>query len=69
MNYSQLDRKASALITRVQNRLDSRGAYENAGQKELRQFCDLVDTSNLGFGETVQLKQMMCLSVDNLRYS
>lgn len=68
MTYKQLDRKASQLVTKVQNRIDSKGAYENAGQTELRQFEDLVNASNLMFQEKFQLKQMMISAIDNLRY-
>lgn len=68
MNYKQLDRKASQLVTKVQNRIDRRGAYENAGQKELREFEDLVNASDLMFQEKFQLKQMMIQAIDNLRY-
>lgn len=69
MNYRQLDRKASALVTRVQNKIDRSGAYENAGQDELRAFCDLLSTSDLTYPEKHQLKQMMISRIDNLDYS
>lgn len=68
MNYKQLDRKASALVTKVQNRIDSKGAYENAGQKELREFETLVNASELTYPEKYQLKQMMMQRIDNLRW-
>ena len=68
MTYTQLDRKASALVTKVQDRIDSKGAYENAGQDELRQFEDMVNSSDLMFQEKFQLKQMMISRIDNLRY-
>lgn len=68
MTYKQLDRKASALVTRVQNRIDTKGAYENAGQDELRQFKDLLGKSDLTYQEKHQLRQMMIISIDNLRY-
>lgn len=68
MNYKQLDRKASQLVTKVQNRIDTKGAYENAGQNELRQFEDMLSASDLTYQEKYQLKQMMISAIDNLRY-
>lgn len=68
MNYKQLDRKASALVTAVQNHIDTSGAYENAGQDELRKFTDMVNASNLTYPEKHQLKQMMIQRIENLRW-
>lgn len=68
MTYTQLDRKASVLVTKVQNRINTRGAYENAGQSELLQFEDLLSKSDLSYPEKYQLKQMMLLAIDNLNY-
>lgn len=69
MNYKQLDRKASQLITKVQNRIDTKGAYENAGQNELRQFKDMLSKSDLTYQEKYQLEQMFNSRIDNLNYS
>jgi hypothetical protein len=66
--YSKLDRKASTLITKVQNRINSKGAYENAGQDEQRLFEDMVNSSDLTYPEKYQLKQMFISRVDNLHY-
>ena len=68
MTYKQLDRKASELVTKVQNRIDIKGSYENAGQDELRQFEDMLSKSNLTYQEKYQLKTMMSTSIDNLRH-
>lgn len=68
MTYKQLDRKASQLVTKVQNRINTKGAYENAGQNELRQFEDMLSASDLMYQEKYQLKQMMISAIDNLRY-
>lgn len=68
MSYQQLDRKASELVTKVQNRIDRKGAYENAGQAELRQFEDMLAKSKLTYQEKYQLKQMMINRIDNLRW-
>ena len=68
MTYKQLDRKASALVTKVQNRINTKGAYENAGQKELRQFEDMLSASDLMYQEKAQLKEMMINRIDNLSY-
>jgi hypothetical protein len=68
MTYKQLDRKASALVTKVQNRINTKGAYENAGQKELRDFEDILSASDLTYSEKFQLKSMMISRIDNLNY-
>lgn len=68
MNYKQLDRKASQLVTKVQNKINTKGAFENAGQKELIQFEDMVNASDLTYPEKFQLKQMMIQAIDNLSY-
>ena len=69
MNYKQLDRKASQLITKVQNKIDKSGAYENAGQKELIQFKDILSESQLTYSEKWQLEQMFNNRIDNLNYN
>ena len=69
MTYNQLDRKASTLVTKVQNRINTKGAYENAGQDELHQFEDMLSKSDLTYQEKYQLKQMMSMAIDNLDYS
>lgn len=68
MTYMQLDRKASQLVTKVQNKIDRSGAFENAGQNELRQFEDMLSNSDLTYQEKYQLKQMMISRIDNLRW-
>lgn len=68
MTYKQLDRKSSALVTKVQNRIDRAGAYENAGQDELHQFEDMLSKSDLTYQEKYQLKTMMISAIDNLRW-
>lgn len=69
MNYKQLDRKASQLITIVQNKINNSGAYENAGQDELRQFKDMLSKSSLTYSEKWQLEQMFNSRIDNLNYN
>lgn len=68
MNYKQLDRKASQLIAKVQNKINKSGAYENAGQNELRQFKDILSKSDLTYSEKWQLEQMFNSRIDNLNY-
>ena len=68
MTYKQLDKTASVLITKVQNRINTKGAYENAGQDELLQFSDMLSKSDLMYQEKHQLKQMMISAIDNLSY-
>ena len=59
MNYKTLDRKASAVITKLQNEINRGKVYENQGQKELREFEDLLNKSDLTYQEKYQLKSML----------
>lgn len=65
-NYQYYDRKASAIVTKLQNEIAKNGYYENIGQKELREFESLVNLSDLLYQEKYQLKQMLIQSIDNL---
>lgn len=66
MTYKQLDRKASAVMTKLQNEISKGKVYENQGQKELRQFEDLINASDLMFQEKLQLKTMLSQAIDGL---
>lgn len=68
--YKKLDRKASNIITKLQNEIDSGNIYENQGQKELRQFKDEVDKhyEELTYPERFQLTEMLSTRIDNLNY-
>lgn len=66
MTYKQLDRKASTIITKLQNEIASGNVYENQGQKELRQFEDIVRKSELTYQEKYQLISMLSTRIDNL---
>lgn len=68
--YNKLDRKAGAIVTKVQNRIDKHGAYENAGQDELREYCEEVHShwNELTYPERYQLTQMLSVRINNLRY-
>lgn len=66
MTYNQLDRKASNILTKLRNEINSGKVYENQGQKELRQFEDLLSKSDLTYPEKYQLKSMLSNAIDNL---
>lgn len=68
MTYTQLDRRASAIITKLKNEISAGNVYENQGQKELRQFEDLVNEqrATLGFQERYQLTSMLSKAIDGL---
>lgn len=65
--YAELDRKASAITTKLRDHVYDYGAYENIGQAELRHFCELVDRSDvLDFQVKLPLKTMLSRAVDSL---
>lgn len=64
--YRKLDRKAGAIMTKLRNEVNSGKVYENQGQKELRQFKDLLSASNLTYPEKYQLESMLSTSIDGL---
>jgi hypothetical protein len=66
--YKQLDNKASKIITKLQNKINSGKIYENQGQKELRQFKDLVSATDMTYPEKYQLTSMLSTRIDNLNY-
>ena len=64
--YTQLDRKASAIVTKLRNKVAKSGYYENLGQDELRKFEAEVNRSDLMYQEKFQLKQMLMQAIDNI---
>lgn len=68
MTYAQLDRKAAAIMTKLRNEIAEGNVYENQGQKELRQFEDLVNKEHatLSFQERHQLTSMLSQAIDGL---
>jgi hypothetical protein len=68
LTYKQLDAKASNIITKLKNEINSGNVYENQGQKELRQFTELVNKeyATLTHQERYQLTSMLSTSIDNL---
>lgn len=68
LTYSQLDRKAADIVTKLNNEINSGVVYENQGQKELRQFEDLVNKQHatLSFQERYQLTSMLSKAIDGL---
>lgn len=70
MTYTQLDRKAGAIVTKLQNEINSGKVYENQGQNELRAFQDLVskEHATLTFQERYQLTSTLSQRIDGLRY-
>ena len=64
--YKQLDRKASAIVTKLRNKVNASGYYENLGQNELRDFESLVNLSELTYQEKYQLKTMLSQAIDSI---
>lgn len=71
MNITQIihkyERKADSIIARVQKRINTSGAYENAGQREIRLFEDSLP-SFLHYTDECHLKDYINNGIDNLRY-
>lgn len=66
MEYKKLDRKASSILTKLQNRVNRYGYYENLGQNELRQFKDELQKTNLTYQEKLQLHSMLSTAIDTI---
>lgn len=64
--YTKLDRKASTIVTKLRNKVAKSGYYENLGQKELRDFEDEVNATDLMYQEKYQLKSMLSQAIDNI---
>jgi len=66
--YKRLDRKASNIITKLQNEIASGKVYENQGQKELRKYRDEVNSyfDELTYPERYQLTETLSQRIDGL---
>ena len=66
--YTRLDRKASAIVTKLRNKVATSGYYENLGQDELRKYRDEVNShyDELTYPERFQLTEMLSQSIDNI---
>lgn len=66
--YRKLDRKASAIVTKLRDEIASKGYRENIGQDELRKYQDEVQKyhSVLTFQERYQLTSSLSRVIDNL---
>ena len=64
--YKQLDRRASAIVTKLRDKVAKSGYYENLGQSELRDFESLVNLSHLTYQEKYQLESMLSQAIDNI---
>lgn len=68
--YKQYKELADEMVGKVQYIIDHRGAYENAGQDEIREFEDIVDRNMLDTAQQVfNLRDYINRKVDNLRYT
>ena len=56
--YKKYDKKAGQLITKIKNEIARGKIYENQGQKESRQFEDMLNESELTYQEKYQLSTM-----------
>lgn len=64
--YNIYDRKASSIVTMLQNRIAKTGYCENLGQNELRKFEDSLNKTQLTYPEKAQLTEMLSLTIDKL---
>ena len=61
-------KKADNIVSKVQNKVTKKGGYENAGQKEIRQFEDSLDNTKLSHQAKSVLKSYINDKVDNIKY-
>ena len=61
--------KADEMVAKVQYVINHRGAYENAGQDEIREFEDIVRDCNFHYQQQCNLIDYINKGVDNLKYS
>lgn len=67
--YKQYKELADEMVARVQYIINHRGAYENAGQDEIREFESIVDRRWLDTAQQVfNLRDYINRKVDNLKY-
>lgn len=64
--YKQLDRKASNIVTKLRDKVNASGYYENLGQNELRDFKSIVSLSDLTYPEKYQLTSMLSTAIDSI---
>ena len=66
--YTMLDRKASAIVTKLKNSVTAHGYYENLGQKELRNYMDCVNPyyDLLDYQSRFQLIDMLTKAIDTI---
>ena len=67
--YKQLKELADEMVAKVQYVINHRGAYENAGQDEIREFEDIVRDCNFHYQQQCNLIDYINKGVDNLKYS
>jgi len=66
MNYKQLDRKASDIITKLRNKVAKDGYYENLGVTEELKFRDELSSSSLDYTEQWQLRDMLRQAIETI---
>jgi len=59
---------ADKMIGKVQNKIKAQGAYENAGQDEIRHFMEMVRNKIDDYQVQCALKDYIIKLVDNLKY-
>lgn len=66
--YKQLKELADEMVNTVQYVINHRGAYENAGQDEIRTFEDIVRDCEFHYQQQCNLIEYINRKVDNLKY-
>lgn len=68
-DYKKGIRRAETLAKQVQNKIYKKGAYENAGDKEMWKLEEELSAMNLHYQEECLIKEHMRNLLDRLDYS
>lgn len=66
--YKQCKELADSMVGSVQYVINHRGAYENAGQDEIREFEGIIGDIRFNYQQQCNLKDYINRKVDNLKY-
>lgn len=66
--YKKYNNLADKIIIKIQNEVNNGKIYENQGQKELRDFEDKINKTDLTYQEKYKLKSMLSDRIDNINY-
>lgn len=64
----KLFKQADKIAKNVQNRINTKGAYEDAGQREITLFMDKVRASDIHYSDQCTISEYINRLIDNLKY-